>query len=169
MEGAAYDAKRSSSLAHCSLAQCSCLGLLLNDSSSNLSLLTAQQATVKDHVYANNKYVTAVYVFQCSPEKFLPSRYSDIGFSSNTAVHCSNRRASSHKLHRKLHILTHPDIKARMIAYVGLYEIGGAKKGERVFISVAFGGVGQLVGQLAKLSGCSFTRKSNFGNGQGKA
>ena len=55
-----------------------------------------------------------------------------------------------------------------MIAYVGLYEIGGAKKGDRVFVSVAFGGVGQLVGQLAKLSGCSFTRKSNFGNGQGK-
>ncbi|KNA15050.1 hypothetical protein SOVF_101670 [Spinacia oleracea] len=41
-----------------------------------------------------------------------------------------------------------------MTAYVGLYEIGAAKKGDRVFVSAAFGGVGQLVGQLAKLSGC---------------
>lgn len=47
-------------IAHCSLAQCSCLGLLLNDSSSNLSLLTAQQVVVKDHVYAKRKYVMAV-------------------------------------------------------------------------------------------------------------
>ena len=41
-----------------------------------------------------------------------------------------------------------------MSAYVGFYEIGAPKKGEYVFISSAFGAIGQLVGQLAKLMGC---------------
>ena len=41
-----------------------------------------------------------------------------------------------------------------MTAYVGLYEVGVPKKGDYVFISSAFGAVGQLVGQLAKLMGC---------------
>uniref|UniRef100_A0A803KTU2 Enoyl reductase (ER) domain-containing protein n=1 Tax=Chenopodium quinoa TaxID=63459 RepID=A0A803KTU2_CHEQI len=39
-------------------------------------------------------------------------------------------------------------------AYAGLYEIGSAKKGDRVFVSAASGAVGQLVGLLAKLTGC---------------
>ncbi|XP_021774768.1 2-alkenal reductase (NADP(+)-dependent)-like [Chenopodium quinoa] len=39
-------------------------------------------------------------------------------------------------------------------AYAGLYEIGSAKKGDHVFVSAASGAVGQLVGQLAKLTGC---------------
>ncbi|KAL2323938.1 hypothetical protein Fmac_022996 [Flemingia macrophylla] len=38
-----------------------------------------------------------------------------------------------------------------MTAYAGFYEVGVPKKGDYVFISSAFGAVGQLVGQLAKL------------------
>ncbi|KAI4358031.1 hypothetical protein L6164_001940 [Bauhinia variegata] len=41
-----------------------------------------------------------------------------------------------------------------MTAYAGFYEVGAPKKGDYVFISSAFGAVGQLVGQLAKLMGC---------------
>ncbi|WJX64924.1 hypothetical protein P8452_49646 [Trifolium repens] len=41
-----------------------------------------------------------------------------------------------------------------MTAYAGFYEVGVPKKGDYVFISSAFGAVGQLVGQLAKLMGC---------------
>ena len=42
-----------------------------------------------------------------------------------------------------------------MTAYAGFYELCSPKKGECVFISSAFGAVGQLVGQFAKLTGCS--------------
>jgi len=38
-------------------------------------------------------------------------------------------------------------------AFVGLEEIGKLKKGETIFVSTASGAVGQIVGQLAKLSG----------------
>jgi NADPH-dependent curcumin reductase CurA len=41
-----------------------------------------------------------------------------------------------------------------MTAYAGFYELCSPKKGEYVFISSAFGAVGQLVGQFAKLMGC---------------
>ncbi|XP_030937502.1 2-alkenal reductase (NADP(+)-dependent)-like [Quercus lobata] len=41
-----------------------------------------------------------------------------------------------------------------MTAYAGFYELCSPKKGEYVFVSSAFGAVGQLVGQLAKLMGC---------------
>ncbi|GET03058.1 NADP-dependent oxidoreductase [Rhizophagus clarus] len=40
-----------------------------------------------------------------------------------------------------------------MTAYVGLDMIGKPKKGETIFISTAAGGVGQVVGQIAKLKG----------------
>ncbi|PKC59971.1 NAD(P)-binding protein [Rhizophagus irregularis] len=40
-----------------------------------------------------------------------------------------------------------------MTAYVGLNMIGKPKKGETIFISTAAGGVGQVVGQIAKLKG----------------
>ncbi|KAJ4846484.1 hypothetical protein Tsubulata_021647 [Turnera subulata] len=39
-------------------------------------------------------------------------------------------------------------------AYTGFYEVGRPKKGDYVFVSSAYGAVGQLVGQLAKLMGC---------------
>lgn len=39
-------------------------------------------------------------------------------------------------------------------AYVGFFELCSPKKGESVYISTAAGGVGQLVGQFAKLLGC---------------
>ncbi|PON46714.1 Alcohol dehydrogenase superfamily, zinc-type [Parasponia andersonii] len=39
-------------------------------------------------------------------------------------------------------------------AYAGFYGICSPKKGDSVFISSAFGAVGQLVGQFAKLLGC---------------
>ncbi|KAI4353805.1 hypothetical protein L6164_002732 [Bauhinia variegata] len=38
-----------------------------------------------------------------------------------------------------------------LTADAGFYEICSPKKGERVFISAAAGGIGQLVGQFAKL------------------
>lgn len=41
-----------------------------------------------------------------------------------------------------------------MTAYTGFYEVCAPKKEEYVFVSSAFGAVGQLVGQLAKLLGC---------------
>jgi hypothetical protein len=41
-----------------------------------------------------------------------------------------------------------------MTAFAGLTEICTPKKGEYVFISSAFGAIGQLVGQFAKLMGC---------------
>jgi NADPH-dependent curcumin reductase CurA len=41
-----------------------------------------------------------------------------------------------------------------LTAYVGFQEICSPKKGESVFISAAWGVVGQLVGQFAKLARC---------------
>lgn len=41
-----------------------------------------------------------------------------------------------------------------MTAWFGLYEIGRPKAGETVVVSAASGAVGQVVGQLARLSGC---------------
>jgi NADPH-dependent curcumin reductase CurA len=41
-----------------------------------------------------------------------------------------------------------------MTAWFGLYEIGQPRAGETVVVSAASGAVGQVVGQLAKLSGC---------------
>lgn len=41
-----------------------------------------------------------------------------------------------------------------LTAYIGLYEVAKAKKGDFVFVSAASGAVGQIVGQLAKLTGC---------------
>lgn len=41
-----------------------------------------------------------------------------------------------------------------MTAYAGFYELCSPRKGECVFISSAFGTVGQIVGQFAKLTGC---------------
>lgn len=42
-----------------------------------------------------------------------------------------------------------------MTAWVGLMTIGKAKRGEQVFISAASGAVGTVVGQLAKIHGCT--------------
>jgi NADPH:quinone reductase len=39
-------------------------------------------------------------------------------------------------------------------AYFGLFDVGGPRAGETVVVSGAAGAVGQIVGQLAKLSGC---------------
>ncbi|CAN6344731.1 unnamed protein product [Urochloa humidicola] len=41
-----------------------------------------------------------------------------------------------------------------LTAYAGLYDVAKPKKGEYVFVSAASGAVGQIVGQLAKLTGC---------------
>lgn len=41
-----------------------------------------------------------------------------------------------------------------MTAYAGFFEVCSPKKGEFVFVSSAFGAVGQLVGQFAKWMGC---------------
>ncbi|MEZ5651584.1 MAG: NADP-dependent oxidoreductase [Burkholderiaceae bacterium] len=41
-----------------------------------------------------------------------------------------------------------------MTAWFGLYEIGQPRPGETVVVSAASGAVGQVVGQLARLSGC---------------
>lgn len=42
-----------------------------------------------------------------------------------------------------------------MTAYCGLFEIGMPKVGETVVVSAASGAVGQVVGQLARMAGCS--------------
>ena len=42
-----------------------------------------------------------------------------------------------------------------MTAYVGLLEVGALKDGETVFVSGAAGAVGSIVGQIAKLKGCT--------------
>jgi NADPH-dependent curcumin reductase CurA len=44
-----------------------------------------------------------------------------------------------------------------MTAYVGLFTIGSAKKGDNVFVSAASGAVGSVVGQLAHIHGCRVT------------
>jgi NADPH-dependent curcumin reductase CurA len=41
-----------------------------------------------------------------------------------------------------------------MTAWVGMNDIGKAKEGETVVVSAASGAVGQVAGQMAKLSGC---------------
>ncbi|QJR09709.1 Putative NADP-dependent oxidoreductase YfmJ [Usitatibacter rugosus] len=42
-----------------------------------------------------------------------------------------------------------------MTAYFGLLEVGQAKSGETVVVSGAAGAVGQVVGQIAKIKGCT--------------
>ena len=42
-----------------------------------------------------------------------------------------------------------------MTAYVGLLEVGALQEGETVFVSGAAGAVGSIVGQIAKLKGCT--------------
>ena len=42
-----------------------------------------------------------------------------------------------------------------MTAYAGLLEVGALKNGETVFVSGAAGAVGSIVGQIAKLKGCT--------------
>jgi NADPH-dependent curcumin reductase len=41
-----------------------------------------------------------------------------------------------------------------MTAYFGLLDVGALKDGETVVVSAAAGGVGQVVGQIAKIKGC---------------
>ncbi|KAL6642404.1 hypothetical protein ACP70R_020585 [Stipagrostis hirtigluma subsp. patula] len=41
-----------------------------------------------------------------------------------------------------------------LTAYFGFFDVGKHKKGDYVFVSAASGAVGQIVGQLAKLTGC---------------
>lgn len=41
-----------------------------------------------------------------------------------------------------------------LTAYFGLYDVAQAKAGDTVVVSAAHGGVGQIVGQLARIAGC---------------
>ncbi len=56
----------------------------------------------------------------------------------------------SHPPQTALHVLG----TTGLTAYFGLLDVGKAKPGDTVVVSAASGGVGQLVGQLAKIAGC---------------
>lgn len=47
-----------------------------------------------------------------------------------------------------------PPSRAGITAYFGLYDICSPKAGETVYVSAASGAVGQVVGALAKVTGC---------------
>lgn len=53
-----------------------------------------------------------------------------------------------------------------MTAYVGLLDLGEPKSGETLVVSAASGGVGAMVGQIARLKGC---RVVGIAGGQAKA
>ena len=44
-----------------------------------------------------------------------------------------------------------------MTAWIGIKEIGRLKEGETLFVSAASGAVGQIVGQMGRMSGCRVT------------
>ena len=71
-------------------------------------------------------------------------------FSVSDGIGLSKIPKTSAPLSYHLGILGMPG----MTAYVGLHKIGRAQPGETVFVSAASGGVGSIVGQLAKLHGC---------------
>ncbi|ORY14020.1 hypothetical protein BCR34DRAFT_560994 [Clohesyomyces aquaticus] len=50
-------------------------------------------------------------------------------------------------------LFTGPLGTSGLSAYASFYEIGKPRKGQTIFISAASGGVGQIVGQLAKMEG----------------
>jgi NADPH-dependent curcumin reductase CurA len=61
-----------------------------------------------------------------------------------------------------LHKINYPEfplsyytgVLAGLTAYGGFFEVSKPKKGDYVFVSAASGAVGQIVGQLAKITGC---------------
>ncbi|KAL6642405.1 hypothetical protein ACP70R_020586 [Stipagrostis hirtigluma subsp. patula] len=72
------------------------------------------------------------YTFIPNPESFFKINHPEMPLSYYTGV------------------LGMPGITA----YFGLFDVAKPKKGEYVFVSAASGAVGQIVGQLAKLTGC---------------
>ena len=49
-------------------------------------------------------------------------------------------------------------------AYYGLFELGGPKEGETVFVSGAAGAVGSAAGQMAKIAGCRVIGSAGSGD-----
>ncbi|KAJ6432393.1 hypothetical protein OIU84_019604 [Salix udensis] len=54
----------------------------------------------------------------------------------------------------RLNKISHTEGTGGIAAYVGFYNLCSPKAGDTVYVSSACGGVGQLVGQFAKMMGC---------------
>ena len=68
-----------------------------------------------------------------------------------------NENALTHKPSKMSHIDASATSHASMLAYQGLIEIGKIKKGDKILINGAGGGVGTFALQLAKIYNCEVT------------
>ncbi|KAF3451084.1 hypothetical protein FNV43_RR07173 [Rhamnella rubrinervis] len=121
-----------------------------------VKVIRNKQVLARDYISGNPKE-SDMYVTTVSTKLKSPSDHHQAVLVKNLYLSCDPymRGVKNPKPGRPLA----PGLQNRgpgmpgMTAYVGFYEIA-TKKGDNVFISSAFGAVGQLVGQFAKLMGC---------------